>query len=107
MTSTTTSLIIEMYIYIFQAYANIGWYILNNNEKDMLIVASESEIINKLKGTTNTFQRNDKIEYIQLKLLDSKVLLLEIIFEAVHRIGIPLWWKISNSNYSYTQKISN
>ena len=60
----------------------------------MLIVASESETN---LGTTNTFQRNDKIEYIQLKLLDSKVLLLEIIFEAVHRIGIPLWWKISKT----------
>ena len=53
---------------------------------------SKSEIMKNLKKVKNTSPGNDKIEYLHLKLLDKKSLLLETICKAVHRIGIPACW---------------
>ena len=58
---------------------------------------SKSEIMKKLKKAKNTSPGKDKIEYLHLKLLDKKCLLLEKIFKAVHIIVIPACWKISKT----------
>ena len=57
----------------------------------MLIRApSKSEIINKLIKIKNTVPGKYYIQYINLKLLDSKSIFLDAIFEAIQRIWIAL-----------------
>ena len=54
---------------------------------------SKEEIEPKLRRATNTAPGADGLEYRHLRALDPQALLLEKIFEAVWRLGIPDSWR--------------
>ena len=58
---------------------------------------SKEEIEWKLRKATNTAPGNDKLEYRHLRALDPKGYLLENLYAAVWRLGIPKQWKESRT----------
>ena len=58
---------------------------------------SRDEILIKLTRATNTAPGQDGLEYRHLRSLDPQAHLLEAMFEAVWRIGIPTAWRNSRT----------
>ncbi len=58
---------------------------------------SREEIELKLRRATNTAPGRDGLEYRHLRSLDPNANLLEVIFEAVWRLGIPDAWRGSKT----------
>ena len=79
-------------------YSDMHWNDISEAEMDMLSAPpSRKEILEKLKRSRNTAPGKDKLEFVHIKLVDKKALLLSFIFKAVHRLGIPASWKTSKT----------
>ena len=58
---------------------------------------TREEIATKLAKATNTTPGNDGVEYRHLRAMDPRGLVLEAMYDAVWRIGIPPCWKKSKT----------
>jgi hypothetical protein len=58
---------------------------------------TREEIATKLAKATNTAPGNDGVEYRHLRAMDPRGLVLEAMYDAVWRIGIPPCWKKSKT----------
>ena len=75
-----------------------GWALPTADHlQDLDTPPTRAEIRQKLARAKNTAPGEDRLEYIHLRALDPEGVLLEAIFDAVWRLGIPEAWKRSRT----------
>lgn len=71
-----------------------NWKEPSEEDTDLLAYPPrKEEISRKLLNAANTAPGSDRIEYRHIKKLDPQCALLEVLFEAVWKLGIPNQWK--------------
>ena len=88
----------EQCLRAFELYEECEWAPIPEAELELLCQPPHAkEIENKLSRATNTAPGMDGLEYRHLNAVDPKGYLLERIYRAVWRIGIPEAWKKSKT----------
>jgi len=86
-------------------FDSCNWLIPNNDQSSGLdSPPSSNDIEIRLRRASNTSPGPDKLEYHHLRLLDSRGYLLEKIFAAVWRLGIPDIWRSSRTVSIYKKR---
>jgi hypothetical protein len=79
-------------------YDNCQWATPSSDEINLLATPpSRTEISLKLKRASNTAPGTDRIEYKDITRLDPDCHLLELIYQAVWRFGVPSCWKTART----------
>ena len=75
-------------------YDDCQWAVPSADEFNMLASPpSRMEIVRKLKRASNTSPGADGVEYKDISRLDPECYLLEVLYSAVWRLGVPSCWK--------------
>ena len=79
-------------------FDNCSWKSLSDVDRVYLNTPpNKTEIAQKLKRAVNTAPGEDKLEYRHIKALDPHGRLLEVLYAAVWKLGIPGQWKSSKT----------
>ncbi len=81
-----------------RVYDGCSW--ANPSEEELEHLASppaRSEIARKLKRASNTAPGADGVEYKDISRLDPECRLLEVLYAAVWRLGVPKCWKLART----------